>query len=486
MNHRPIASACVAALLVCGGAAMAQDPSDSSAPSNEPQDFLRTPPKPSTLKGRFTLVSIGDLLYSHPFAGSSDVELQKVLTLVKSGDVTIANREGMFFDLKTFKGAGTDEGMLWSEAALGPDMKAMGIDMVSMANNHSTDWGPEGLLESQRLLDQVGIVHAGGGLNLREARRAGVLASPKGRLGLVSTASTFRPNAGANDAIGDVPARAGISILRTRVIHEVTAEEFAHVTALATALASPLAPAPKAGATEVELFDTHYRLSPAQGLHYEMDLFDEAGLLKAVRDAKETSDLVVFTIHAHESPTGEDDDTPAPPDFLVKLFHEAVDAGADVIMGGGPHSLRGVEIYHGKPILYGLGAFFINGDIKAIQQTQQQVWPDASGHAPPPAPAERSVRHGGNPASWYDGVVVVTEFEDGKPKMLRLYPLDLGNTYDRTRRGIPHFADPANARRILQALQADSRQFGTPIDIKGSIGVVRLSPGVDGQTHRRP
>ncbi len=468
---RVIGVACAAALLFAS-AALAQD--RPARPSNEPQEVLNQPPKPSTLKGRFTLVSLGDLLYSHPFANSPDPALQKVLALVRSGDVAIANREGMFFDLKTFKGAGTDQGMLWSEASLGTDMKAMGIGMVSMANNHSTDWGPEGLLESQRLLDEAGVAHAGSGETLEAARRAGVLVSPKGRIGLVSTASTFRPNAGANDAFGDVPARAGISILRTRAIHLVTRDEFAQVKALAAELASPLAPAPAPEATEVELFDTLYRLSPVQGLHYDMDLYDETGLLKAVREAKQTCDLVVFTIHAHESPTGVDDDTPAPPDFLIKLFHEAVDAGADVIMGGGPHSLRGVEIYKGKPVLYGLGAFFLNGEIKAIQQTALQVWPDASGHAPPPPPEERSVRHGGNPPRWYDGVVAVTEFEDGRPRRLRLYPLDLGNTYDRTRRGIPHFADPANARRILEALQADSRPFGTKIDIEESVGVVRI------------
>jgi poly-gamma-glutamate synthesis protein (capsule biosynthesis protein) len=473
-RSRLIGPACAALLLFGCVDAAAQDNGVQPPPSSEPQDFLKGPPKPSTLRGRFTLVSLGDLLYSHPFANSPDPELQKVLALVKSGDVAIANREGMFFDLKALKPAGTDQGMLWGEASLGPDMKAMGIDMVSMANNHATDWGPEGLLESQRLLDEVGIAHAGGGRSLREARRAGGLETPKGRIGLVATASTFRPNAGADDAFGDVPGRAGISVLRTRTVHLVTAEEFSHVKALATELASPLAPPPRPAATQVELFDTLYRLSPVQALHYDMDLYDEAGLLKAVREAKASCGLVVFTIHAHESSTGEDDDTPAPPDFLIKLFHEAVDAGADVIMGGGPHSLRGVEIYHGKPVLYGLGAFFINGEIKAIQQTALQVWPDATGHAPPPPPQERSVRQGGNPASWYDGIVAVTEFEDGRPRVLKLYPLDLGNTYDRARRGIPHFADARSARRILEALQADSRAFGTRIDIEGSVGVVRI------------
>src|ERR1700722_3793585 len=114
-------------------------------------------------------------------------------------------------------------------------------------------------------------------------------------------------------------------------------------------------------------------------------------MLKSIRTAKLHSDLVVFTIQDHQSSTGDDDDTPASPAFLVRLFHDAVDAGADVIMGGGPHSLRGIEIYKGRPVLYGLGAFFINGDVEMTQESALRVFPDASGHAPPPEPPQRSV-----------------------------------------------------------------------------------------------
>jgi poly-gamma-glutamate synthesis protein (capsule biosynthesis protein) len=84
------------------------------------------------------------------------------------------------------------------------------------------------------------------------------------------------------------------------------------------------------------------------------------------------------------------------------------------------------------------------------------------------------VRPGGNPASWYDGIVAVTDFENGKAKAVRLYPLDVGNTYEPTRRGNPHLADPENARRILANLQRDSAPFGTTIAIEGSVGVIRI------------
>ena len=458
------------AFLFVAALAWAQRP----GPSRSPEDFLRDPPKPVSIKGAFTLVGIGDLLYSHPMANSPDGEFQKVVELIRHGDVTIGNQEGVFFDLKTFKGQGYGNGLLWGEGTLAQDMKAMGVRMVSVANNHATDWGPEGLIETSRLLDEAGIAHAGGGRTLQEARKAGVLATPKGRVALISVASTFKPNAGANDAVGDVPSRPGISLLRTRKVNLVTSDQMAMIRKLATELASPLHPAPAPGAREITFDDELYRVSDKQGLHYDMDLYDHAGLLKAVRDAKQEADLVVFTIHAHESPTGLDDDTPEPPDFLVTLFHNAVDAGADAILGGGPHSLRGVEIYKGRPVFYGMGVFFIKGEIKALQETMFRVFPDANGRPPAPKPPERSVRAGGNPASWYDGVVAVIDFENAQAKTVRLYPLDVGNTYEPSRRGVPHLADAANARRILEALQKDSAQFGTKISVEGSVGVIRI------------
>ncbi len=448
-------------------------------PSNEPQDFLKEPPKPASVKGAFSLVTLGDLLYSHPMADRADTAFQNVVQLIKKGDVTIGNQEGVFFDLNTFTGQGYGNGLLWGEAGNAKDMKAMGIDMVSVANNHSTDWGPEGLLATRRLLDDAGIVHSGGGRTLQEARAAGILLTPKGRVSLVSAASTFKPNANANDAFADVPARPGISPLRLKKINLVSREQLAAIRALAIARATPREPAPAPTATEVTFGEQVYRQSGRSGLSYEMDLFDHAAILKSVRDAKAASDLTVFTIHAHESTTGMDDDTPSPPDFLIKLFHDCVDAGADVILGGGPHSLRGIEIYKGKPILYGMGVFFISADVKMLQESAFRVFPDSTGHAPAPPPptpgvSPRAVRAGGNPASWYDGIVAVTDFENGAVKTVRLYPLDVGNTNDVTRRGIPHLADAQTAQRILTNLQNYSAPFGTQIVIEGSVGVLRI------------
>lgn len=428
----------------------------------------------------FDLVTIGDLLYSHPYASYPDPALQSVFALLRSGDATVGNKEGVFFDPRTFAGSGHDGGLLWGEAALARDMRAIGVGMVSVANNHSMDWGWAGLSDSLRLLDQAGIAYAGGGRDLSAARSAGFLSTPKGVVALVATTSTFTANAGASDAFEDMPARPGSSILRWRRVNLITADQMALIRRLAAARASTYEPAPAPGAGEVSFGGELYRLAARAGVHYEMNRYDLAGLLAAVRAARRRASLVIFTIHAHETATGEDDDNPQPPDFLVELAHDAIDAGADVFLGTGIHDLRGIEIYRGRPVFYGMGSFFINGDIEEMRQSSLEDYGNTDdGH---PGPLKKGggsktcfqVRAGGNPRTWYDGMVAVTSFDRGGASTVKLYPLDLGDTCDRSRRGLPHLAQATDARRILAQLQGYSAPFGTRITVEGSVGVIRI------------
>jgi poly-gamma-glutamate synthesis protein (capsule biosynthesis protein) len=43
--------------------------------------------------------------------------------------------------------------------------------------------------------------------------------------------------------------------------------------------------------------------------------------------------------------------------YMIEIGHAAIDAGADLVIGHGPHFALPVEIYRGKPIFYGLGNF---------------------------------------------------------------------------------------------------------------------------------
>ena len=55
------------------------------------------------------------------------------------------------------------------------EVAAIGINLVSMANNHALDFGQEGLKECLRALDLTQITHAGAGLTLADAHEPGTM-----------------------------------------------------------------------------------------------------------------------------------------------------------------------------------------------------------------------------------------------------------------------------------------------------------------------
>jgi len=60
------------------------------------------------------------------------------------------------------------------------------------------------------------------------------------------------------------------------------------------------------------------------------------------------ADLVLVTHNGHES---DGSDRYKPAKFIETYARACIDAGADAFLGHGPHLLRGIEIYKGKPIL---------------------------------------------------------------------------------------------------------------------------------------
>ncbi len=94
------------------------------------------------------------------------------------------------------------------------------------------------------------------------------------------------------------------------------------------------------------------------------DLLDEAVAARLIAKAKTEADVVVVYMHAgaegsladhvtgkEEWYAGEDRGNPR------EFAHAAVDAGADLVVGSGPHVLRGMEFYRGHLIAYSLGDF---------------------------------------------------------------------------------------------------------------------------------
>lgn len=92
-----------------------------------------------------------------------------------------------------------------------------------------------------------------------------------------------------------------------------------------------------------------------------LDLAASAGIVDSVR---KLVDVLVVTFHGGKEGSAAVR-TGKGPEFLMKeprgnlrkWARAVIDAGADAVVGHGPHVLRGVEFYRGKPIFYSLGNF---------------------------------------------------------------------------------------------------------------------------------
>ena len=101
----------------------------------------------------------------------------------------------------------------------------MGFDMVSMANNHTGDYGIGGLRSTIRAVEAAGLMHAGTGENMAEARAPGYLETPNGRVALISAASTFPDGSQAGHQRRDMRGRPGLSPMRFNRTYQVTQDQ---------------------------------------------------------------------------------------------------------------------------------------------------------------------------------------------------------------------------------------------------------------------
>jgi len=101
-------------------------------------------------------------------------------------------------------------------------------------------------------------------------------------------------------------------------------------------------------------------------------VFDLPEGAELVRQAKAKGEFVIVTFHAgaEGSPAVWHDN--ADEEFLgenrgntVAFSRAMIDAGADLVVGHGPHVLRAAECYLGKPIIYSLGNFVGVGGLSA-------------------------------------------------------------------------------------------------------------------------
>ena len=347
--------------------------------------------------------------------------------------------------------------------SIAAELKNQGLAMLALGNLHALDWGIDGMRVTGEALDAAGLKHAGTGDREGLARMAAFLEEPggKGRIALLATAISFRPTTNALTSHGVAPGRPGISGIELTPLHLVPAQQRAQLQRMACRVQYPndpghcehLASPPPAVSVFGRRFESGTTPNEDYTRDYELNHVQAANELRAVREAKQNSDLVVLSISTGELDLAEPSATGSV-SVLGRLAHAAIDAGADLVMATGPPSLGPIEIYRSagalpRPILYGMGRLYYS----------------AASAPTPDRPGD------------YDAIIV-RRVVNANRLTLEIYPIDL-RAPDRPV-GIPQLAGAARGREILERLQRLSAPFRTVIRSEAYGATVRGLIAVDG------
>jgi poly-gamma-glutamate capsule biosynthesis protein CapA/YwtB (metallophosphatase superfamily) len=189
-------------------------------------------------------------------------------------------------------------------------LRLAGFDAVSLANNHTGDYGPTALVETVRRVREAKIAPLGAGRDTGEARRPEVLERDGIRFGFL-----------AFNAIGETPAAAG----------------------------------DRPGAVQL-------RMQPRTG---PLNRGDLSAMARAIRTLRPQVDVLTVLPHWGTQYTSR-----IVPDQRT-VARALIDAGADLVVGGHPHVVQGAEIHHGGLIAYSLGNYVFDMDFS--QPTREGV-----------------------------------------------------------------------------------------------------------------
>lgn len=439
----------------------------------------------------------GDCLTTRPMFPE---QLGQVRELMSEADVRFTNLEMSFpglpmtpAPLKPRRGL-----RLAARSSALDSVLDVGFNLLNTANNHSCDYGPQGLLDTIGLLDERGVVHAGGGRSLAEARTPRYLATEAGRVALIGVTASLGEVFIASDGAGPIAARPGVNALRYRTELWLEPELFAAVRTVDHALSTDTSTRHDAGlgswATSARERETMrfldydvVRGEPTGVRTYPLDV-DLDAISLAIRTARRAADLVVVSIHCHESKArGWNQESPA--DFLLTAARRFIDEGADVIVGHGPHLVRGIEVHREKPILLSLGNFCFTDETIEFMAPEQFVELDIpTPHTPQSLVRFRSRTADGTPRGlfgddrYWEGLMATCDVTAGAC-VLRLRVLDLRRAEERvTVRGVPVLADAAKARTVLRrVLDHTPAAVADRVDLLEedgtTVGLLRLGTG---------
>ncbi|MBQ3288403.1 MAG: CapA family protein [Kiritimatiellae bacterium] len=434
------------------------------------------------LAASLTVTAGGDAFMVQGFPKGFELD-RKLTAWIGSGDARLVNFETVVND-GTCRPAAWSGGT-WSsmDPSVLPDFLAFGFNGCGCANNHSLDFSQDALFMTMKTLREKGMPFAGIGENLQDATKAAFVDTPNGRVAFLSLSAAFHPDAMAGWKTSRSPGRPGLSGLRWKETYLVTARQFEAVKEIAsetgingnreldirTGFTAPDAPG------TCQMGSLAFKVADKPGRTSACNANDLKRITEAIAAAKRQADVVVVLPHSHTM-RYKNVEEPAP--YFMEFCRAAIDAGADAIIGGGTHQLKGIEIRNGKPIFYSLGDFVFQNNVVPL------VPPDFCEQYGVPLDSDAKTAFNARSKGGKVGlhafrenflsVVPRLRFENGRLAKAEMLPIELHWMKDWSVNGLPRAADAEAADVIFAALVRTSAEFGTKL-VKRDDGIIEIS-----------
>jgi poly-gamma-glutamate capsule biosynthesis protein CapA/YwtB (metallophosphatase superfamily) len=447
-------------------------------------------------KGDFTIALAGDTMLTRKLTPFKEERFLALRAILRNADAAFANLEGTVHDWNEGTPGITQGTFMTTAPKLLEDLQWLGINLVCCANNHAFDYSEGGVLANIKHLDHAGLVHAGTGKNLAEARAPGYLDTPNGRVALVATTATFRPWNQAGEQRSDLRGRPGINPLGFQTIYHVDAAAFEHLKRISRELGFEKSherarkhfysdkEIPDAKSAELSLLGSRFASSEGFSIATQCNERDLQDNLRWIREARRQADWVVVSVHCHEfgGPSlltaGSRAELEEPADFIVDFAHRAIDTGADIVVGHGPHFPLGIEIYKERPIFYSVGNLVFQNETVGFFPADAYERFDLDLKATPADFLDARTNggkkgHPSDPAYW-ENMFAVCEFSTNKLSKIKIYPIDQGFGRPRPQRGRPVLADGEVANRVIERVTRLSKHYGTKLVSRNGVGIIDL------------
>ncbi len=401
---------------------------------------------------------------------------------IERADASFVNLETTIHDGEFPGGVMSGGSFLRAPKAVLEDLKTFGFNSTSFANNHAADFGVDGLMATKESVDAAGIVNAGVGYNLDEAAAPAYIDTKNGRIALIATSTG--PEAKsimAGKQSRRIKGRPGVNSLRVDEKLQVTADQLAMIREIADmSHINAQKDIERAEGYHPPLADGVAALGNLQFVQGESTAYithpnaeDMARIEKSIYEAQMQADYILVSVHSHEL-SGDKKENPS--DFLVEFAHRCIDAGAHAVIGHGPHLLRPLEIYKGRPIFYSLGDFVIH--LECIPFAPEDMF-QKQGLTSDATMRELFCHRSANytrglmrDRRMLESVLPYFEMEDGKLTHLELAPIELNFDKKVWQSGDPRID---TERGIIERYAEMSVSFGTQITIdERGFGIVVL------------